>query len=95
MASRDDYSPVDRMSFSADDGSRSLLSHYEKISGFERRRPAQRRLHFILKSTLVLFVLVLHGRLVAFLLNWFGIALWGGSLANMTSNGITGQHSQG
>lgn len=93
MASKDGYSPVDRRSFSADDGSRSLLSHDEKIPGFERRRPAQRRLHFILKSILVLFVLVLHAGLIAFLLNWFGYTIWGGSRANMTSDGMTGQHS--
>lgn len=93
MASRDEYSPVGRRSFSADDGSRSLLSHDEKIPGFERRRPAQRRLHFVLKSILLLFLLILHAGLLALLLNWFGITL--SSQANTTSDGMTGQHSHG
>lgn len=84
-----------RVSFSADDGSQSLLSHDEKMPGFERRRPAKRRLHIVLKSILLLFLLIAHAGLIAFLLNWFGITIWGGSRPNMTSDGMTGQHSHG
>lgn len=95
MASRDDYSPVDRRSFSADDGSRSLLSHDEKMHEFDRRRPAKRHMNFILKSIISLLVLIAHAGLVAFLMNWFGIVLWGGSRGNVTGDRMAGQNSHG
>ncbi|KAG8158011.1 hypothetical protein KVR01_012283 [Diaporthe batatas] len=97
MANTDDYSPIGRRSFSADDGSQSLLSHDEKIPEINRRRPAKRRMNFVLKSFASLLVLIAHAGLVAFLMNWFGIVVWGGSSSKTTddSSSMAGQHSHG
>lgn len=78
MAGREEYSPVDRRSLSADETARSLLSSDEKDYNFEPKRPAKRRHNLALKSLLLVCVLVLHAGLVVLLARWLGVAFpWG------------------
>lgn len=62
----------------------------------EKEKSAQKRMNFVLKPCLLLIFLMVHTSLVAFLLNCFGFALWGGSRSNMPgSDGLIRVHSHG
>ena len=74
MAGKQEYSPVERVSLSADDAAQSLLSSQdeEKHFTFERRRlsPAQRFYRLALRSLGFFVVFLIHAGLVLLLARW-------------------------
>ncbi|ORY65440.1 uncharacterized protein BCR38DRAFT_484861 [Pseudomassariella vexata] len=88
MTGRAEYSPVDRISFSADETAQSLLSQDEKGYVSEGRRPTHRRYNLALKAILLLFVLILHAALVVFLASWLAPTFFG-SPGNTKADGVS------
>jgi len=70
MAGQTVYSPVDRVSMSADESGQSLLSQDEKSFVFERRTRAQRFYHHAIRGFIFLLLLFAHAGLVLLLAKW-------------------------
>lgn len=77
MAGRDEYSPVDRRSMSADDSGQSLLSQDEKTFVPNHRSARQRRYNLTIKAFLLLLLLVAHAGLVVLLAKWLASSFLG------------------